>query len=58
MKYLRRDSSMGASKLREVLEDEHKCTIGYDTVADGRNIALKQLHGSWENSFESILECH
>lgn len=45
---------MGATKLREVLEDEHKCTIGYDTVADGRNIALKKLHGAWEDSFQLL----
>jgi hypothetical protein len=54
MKYLRKEPSMGANKLQDALQEDHKCTIGYGIVADGRNIALKKLHGSWEDSFQLL----
>jgi hypothetical protein len=54
MKYLIKDSNMGPTQLRKELDAEHDCIIGYDVVADGRNIANKILHGTWEDSFQLL----
>jgi hypothetical protein len=48
------DPSMGPKQLWKELQDEHKCEIHYDTVAAGRKIAMKELFGSWEKSFQML----
>jgi hypothetical protein len=45
---------MGPKELREKLPEQHKCVINYDTVCKGRQIALKKLHGNWEDSFQML----
>ena len=45
---------MGTKELREILQDEHKCQIHYDTVWKGRKIALTELYGNWEDSFQML----
>ena len=45
---------MGTKDLREVLQDEHKCQIHYDTIWKGRKIALTELYGNWEESFQML----
>ncbi|KAL6874081.1 hypothetical protein ACP4OV_014163 [Aristida adscensionis] len=43
--------SMRPIELKKKLEDDHKCTIGYDTVWRGMEKAMAELYGSWEDSF-------
>ncbi|CAA0838635.1 Unknown protein [Striga hermonthica] len=52
--HLRRKIIMGTKELQEVLEQEHECKIVYDTVQRGRHVALRQLHGDWEGSFQLL----
>jgi hypothetical protein len=52
--HLRKKITMGPKDLREVLQDEHKCVIHYDTVWKGRKIALQELYGNWEESFQML----
>jgi hypothetical protein len=42
---------MGAKKLQTTLQDTFGCTIVYDTIWHGKEKALKELFGSWEESF-------
>lgn len=41
----------GAKDLQTFLQDTYKCTISYDTVWYGKEKALKELFGTWEESF-------
>jgi hypothetical protein len=36
------------------LQDTYKCTIGCNTVWKGREKALLELHGTWEDSFRLL----
>jgi hypothetical protein len=45
---------MGAKELQSTLQDTFGCTITYDTVWHGKKKALKQLFGSWEESFQLL----
>jgi hypothetical protein len=45
---------MGVKELQVKLQDDYKCTIGYDTVWKGKEKALDQLYGSWEESFRLL----
>ena len=45
---------MGPKELQKKLQEKHKCEIHYDTVARGRNIALRQIFSSWEESFQML----
>ena len=48
IKHLRKDPNMGPKELKKQLQDDHKCEIHYDIVCKGRQIAMKELFGSWE----------
>jgi hypothetical protein len=52
--HLLKNSAMGTKDLRIRLEEKYKCEIPYDTVWKGRQLALKELHGSWEESFQML----
>jgi hypothetical protein len=45
---------MGAKELQQTLQGSHNVTIGYDTVWKGKEKALKELYGSWEESFQLL----
>ena len=45
---------MGPKELRKRLEEKYKCEIHYDMVWKGRQLAIKELHGSWEESFQML----
>ena len=45
---------MGAKELQTTLRDTFGCTIAYDTVWHGKEKALKELFGSWEESFQLL----
>lgn len=49
-----RDNNMGAKELQIKLMDDYKVTIGYHTVWKGRERAIKELYGGWEESFEML----
>ncbi|WVZ88700.1 hypothetical protein U9M48_035187 [Paspalum notatum var. saurae] len=52
--HLKINASMGPKELRSRLEEKHKCKIPYDTIWKGRQLALKELHGCWEESFQML----
>jgi hypothetical protein len=45
---------MGAKELQTTLQDTFGCTIAYDTIWHGKEKALKELFGSWEESFQLL----
>jgi hypothetical protein len=45
---------MGAKELRSVLQARHNCTIAYDTMWKGKEKALKELYGTWEDRFKLL----
>ena len=45
---------MGAKELQDTLQGVHNVTIGYDTVWKGKEKTLKELFGSWEESFKLL----
>jgi hypothetical protein len=45
---------MGAKELQTTLQDTFGCTIANDTVWHGKEKALKELFGSWEESFQLL----
>jgi hypothetical protein len=51
---LKKESNMGLKELRKRLEEKYKCEIHYDTVWKGRQLAIKELHDSWEEKFQML----
>jgi hypothetical protein len=51
---LQKKSFMGAKELHTTLQDTHSCQITYDTVWKGKEKALHQLYGTWEDSFKLL----
>lgn len=51
---LRSSPNMGAKELQKKLQEEHKLTITYDTVWRGKEKALAEVYGKWEESFEML----
>ena len=45
---------MGTKDLWEIPQVEHKCQIHCDTIWKGRKIALIELYGNWEESFQML----
>jgi hypothetical protein len=45
---------MGAKELQTTLQDTHSCTIHYETLWNGKERALAQLYGTWEESFQLL----
>uniref|UniRef100_A0A0A9AJL5 Uncharacterized protein n=1 Tax=Arundo donax TaxID=35708 RepID=A0A0A9AJL5_ARUDO len=45
---------MGPKELQNRLQDAHKCTIAYDTFWKEKEKTLKELYGSWEESFKLL----
>jgi len=45
---------MGPKELQTILQDTHKVTISYDVVWHGKEKALKELFGTWEDSFRQL----
>lgn len=54
VKILKTNPGMGPKSLMIRLQEDHKCTIKYDTVCKGRQRALLELYGSWEESFHML----
>jgi hypothetical protein len=51
---LKKKSHIGAKELQITLQDTHNCIIAYETVWKGKEKALAQLFGSWEDIFQLI----
>jgi hypothetical protein len=51
---LMKKPNMGAKELQDTLQRVHNVTIGYDTVWKGKEKALQELFGSWEESFKLL----
>lgn len=51
---LRDDPNIGAKELQKKLQTDHKCQIAYDTVWRGKESALEEVYGKWEESFELL----
>ena len=51
---LRDDLNIGAKELQKKLQTDHKCQIAYDTVWRGKERALDEVYGKWEESFELL----
>jgi hypothetical protein len=45
---------MGAKELQTTLHDTFRCSIAYNIVCHGKEKALKELFGSWEESFQLL----
>jgi hypothetical protein len=45
---------MGAKELQMTLQDKNNCTTAYEIVWKGKEKALAQLYGSWEESFQLL----
>ncbi|CAN6274954.1 unnamed protein product [Urochloa humidicola] len=45
---------IGAKELQDKLQNDHKVTIKYDTVWRGKEKALAEVYGKWEESFEDL----
>jgi hypothetical protein len=42
---------MGEKELHTILQDKDNCIIDYDNVWKGKEKALSELYGCWEDSF-------
>jgi hypothetical protein len=51
---LRDFPKMGAKELQDKLQKDHNVTISYDTIWRGREKALVEVYGTWEESFELL----
>jgi hypothetical protein len=45
---------MGAKELQNTLQEQHNCTISYDTVWKGKEKALRELYGTREDNFKLL----
>jgi hypothetical protein len=48
------DATVGAKELQRRIKDKHKVELPYKRVYAGRDLALKQLFGSWDSSFNNL----
>nr|XP_034569455.1 uncharacterized protein LOC117833969 [Setaria viridis] len=51
---IRNIPNIGAIELQKKLQDEYSITIPYDTVWRGKEKALAEVYGKWEESFEML----
>jgi hypothetical protein len=52
--WLRKHPSAGAKEVQNKLEDEFHIKVSYNKAWSGRQIALDQIHGSWEENFQLL----
>lgn len=48
------DTTLGASALQQKLKEHYKVKIHYKRVYMGKDLALKQLYGDWDNNFDNL----
>jgi hypothetical protein len=49
---LREEPTTRASKVRKDLQNKYNIQLSYYVVWDGISMALEQIHGKWDDSFE------
>jgi hypothetical protein len=49
---LRKEPTIGAAALLKDLEKKYNITLSYYVVFDGRQIALEEIEGKWDDSFD------
>jgi len=52
LNWLAIDPTKGATYLKERLEEEYHVKLSYWVVWDERKMALEELNGKWDDSFE------
>jgi hypothetical protein len=52
--WLRKNPSAGAKEVQSKLEDDFHVKVTYNKAWSGRHAALDQIHGSWEESFQTL----
>ena len=50
--WLATDPKKGAVALKKRLEEDYHLNLSYWVVWDGRRMALEELRGKWDDSFE------
>jgi hypothetical protein len=46
---------LGVKKLQKRLQEKYNVTIGYDTVWNGKEKAMAEMYGTWEQNFQQLL---
>jgi hypothetical protein len=54
LSFLTKKPHVGAKELQNTLQEQHNCTILYDIVWKGKEKALRELYGTWEDSFKLL----
>jgi hypothetical protein len=49
------EPDLGAKKLQKRLQKKYNVTIGYDTVWKGKEKAMTEMYGTWEENFQQLL---
>jgi hypothetical protein len=52
--FLIEDATLGARELQKKIKEHHKVHIHYKRVYYGQKLALKQLYGDWDSSFNNL----
>jgi hypothetical protein len=52
--WLIEDATLGAKELQRRIKEHHKVKIHYKRVYMGKDLALKQLFGDWDSSFNNL----
>jgi len=52
--WLIEDATLGAKELTKKIKEHHKVSIPYKRVWEGGKLALKELYGDWDSSFDNL----
>ena len=52
--FLIEDATLGATALQKKIKEHHKVSINYQRVYQGQQLAMKQLYGDWDSSFNNL----
>jgi hypothetical protein len=52
--FLIEDATLGAKALLQKIKEHHKVSINYQRVYKGQQLAMKQLYGDWDSSFNNL----
>jgi hypothetical protein len=52
--WLKKDETLGATKLQRRLKDAHKVVVLYKRVYKGKNLAMDKIYGPWDKSFDNL----
>jgi len=52
--WLIEDATLGAKELMKKIKEHHKVSSPYKRVWDGGKLALKELYGDWDSSFDNL----